>query len=205
MTSIVRRHSILLLGTSIAVLTYIFLIGCGGIRESRLPKASDSDKEDSYLTISEEDSKVYVPPEVKDLFKENLNNLLIEKGKFKRGTGLNIVYSYVQFNPGNQSAHHLISGGMGEGSITFNVKYIDNSGNELSNIQISGKISLGYPINVAIEDCARQITSYTEENFLTRRTEMLVDDVGKEQKGQEKEVNIIDRRDKMKGWWEPAR
>lgn len=205
MTSLVNRQSYFSLGNFLAILLNICLLGCGGIRETKVLKAYDIHKDYPSLTISEGNSKVHVPPEIKDLFKVNLNNLLIEKGKFKHGTDLNIVYSYIRFHPGNQSAHHLITGGMGEGSITINVIYVDNTGNEISSIQASGKISLGYPINLTIEDCAKQIALYTEENFSNGRTKKLLDDSGKKRKSPEKEINIINGKEKMKGWWEPAR
>jgi hypothetical protein len=207
MNSLIKRYYDLAIVISIVVLINICLYGCGGMGKTAVLMPNNIHKNYSSVTILEGNSTVYVPPEIKDLFEGTLNNILIEDGKFKRGAGLKIIYSYIQFNPGYQAAHHLIMGGMGEGSITVNVIYIDPSGNEISNIQTEGIISIGYPINVAIEECARRIALYTEEKFLNKGTNILIDNNAKHLKTPDKEINsdMKNGKDKMKGWWEPAK
>ena len=198
-SSISKRYD-LLIGIFIVILVNIYPFECAGIEKTTVPGPRDLRKDDSSLTISEGKSTAYVPTEIKISFQESLNNLLFEKGKFKRGTGLKMVYSYIQFNPGNQAVHALITGGMGEGSIVINVSYIDSYGNQISNMQASRKISVGYPVSVAIEECAREIALYTEANILNRRGDVLPkkpDKVIQDDK--------TDGRDRMKGWWAPAR
>jgi hypothetical protein len=207
MISLIKRYCDLLIVISTIILINICSYGCGGIGRTTVLKPYHIHTEYSSLTISEGNSAVYVPSEIKDLFKITLSNYLIDKGKFKRGTGLKVIYSYIQFNPGNQAAHYLITGGMGEGSIRVNVIYIDPSGNEISNMQTEGKFSIGYPIDVEIEECAKRIALYTEENFLDKRPNRLVDNHDKNLKYPDKEIHhdTINGKDKMKGWWEPAR
>lgn len=198
-SSIIRRYD-LLIGTFIVILINICPFECAGIEKTTVSRPHDIQKDNTSLTISEGNSRAYVPTEIKMSFQESLNNFLFEKGKFKRGTGLKMVYSYIQFNPGNQAVHDLIRGGMGEGSIVINVSYIDSYGNEISNMQASRKISVGYPASVVIEECAREIALYTEANILNRRGDVLP-------KKPDKEIQSdkTNGRDRMKGWWAPAR
>lgn len=207
MSSLSNRYHNILRQRSIAILINMVLLGCGGVNETTVLKVYDANKERLSLAIIEGNSTVYVPSAFKDLFRQKLNDLLIDKGKFKRGTDLKIVYSYTQFVPGNQTAHNLIMGGMGEGSITVNVAYIDNSGNKISGMQTSQKISVGYPTDVALEECATQIALYTERNFLYPGTKILTN--GDREKANSREKTIINNKtngkEKMKGWWETVK
>lgn len=206
MISFIKKYFDLSIVVFLTILINICLYGCGGIGRTTILKPYNINTGYSSLTISEGNSTVYVPSEIKELFKGTLNNLLIEEGKFKHGTGLKIIYSYIQFNQGNQAARYISAGGMGEGSITVNVKYIDPSGNEISNIQTEGKINIGFSINVAIEECAKQVALYTEEKFINKRTNILVDNKEKLTEKQDKEINndVINEKYKERGWWKPA-
>lgn len=190
----------LLIGTFIVILINIWPFECVGIEKTTVSRPHDSQKDNTSLTISEGNSTAYVPTEIKISFQESLNNYLFEKGKFKRGPGLKMVYSFVLFDPGNQAVHDLIRGGMGEGSIIINVSYIDSYGKEISNMQALRRISVGYPVSVVIEECAREIALNTEANILNRRGYAREKKPDKEIQGDK-----INGRDRMKDWWAPAR
>jgi hypothetical protein len=121
-------------------------------------------------SFSEGKSPVKVPDEVKQVFEEKLGTFLYGDGGFQKGSDLKIEYRFIQFNPGSRFARYMLGGigNTGEGSITVEAKYFDNTGKEVCSVHCEGKIGSGVfggDFDNAIEKAAKEITDYTKQTF----------------------------------------
>jgi hypothetical protein len=148
----------------------LILIGCGA-GKTMVTKPAEMNARTSTVEISETNSTVNLPDEVRVSFREKLSTLLYEEGDFEQGPGLKIEYRFIQFNPGSQFKRWFWGGigNSGEGTMTVEAKYFDSTGNELAVIQSEGKINSGFfggSIDFAIKKTAEEIANYTKANFL---------------------------------------
>jgi len=145
------------------------MVGCGAGR-TMIVKAPDSASHFSSVELVETKSPVPVPVEVSRAFLEQLNNYVYKDGAFQKGPGLKVEYRFIQLNEGNQFKRWF-SGGIGnfgEGSMTVEAKFYDQTGKELAAIHTDGKISSGFfggGFDNAVEKSAEQIADYTWQNF----------------------------------------
>ncbi len=155
----------------LALLTVLALVlaGCGAGR-ALVIKPPEMKLRAASVDASEGNSPVSVPADVKSTFLEKLNHFLYEEGAFQRGSDLKIQYRFIQYDPGSQFVRWFWGGigNAGEGSLTVEAKYFDNSGKELATIQAEGRISSGFfggDFSFAVEKAAEKIAEYTQVNF----------------------------------------
>lgn len=149
--------------------TAVFVNGCGAGR-TLVIKPSDIKVRVSSITVSESNSPVAVPAEVKSAFQQKLEEFLYGEGGFQKGGELNIRYRFIQFDPGNQFTRWFWGGigNAGEGSLTVEAKYFDSANTELSTIQAEGRIGSGFfggDFSFAVEKAAEKVAEYTKVNY----------------------------------------
>jgi len=113
------------------------------------------------VDVSEGDSAVHVPRDVKKAFHEKLTNRLYESGRFQKGSDLQIRYRFVQY-------YKLWSLTGTHGAATIETKFQDIRGKEIALIQSEERIGTGAPVDSldnAMDKCANEIAEYTEQNF----------------------------------------
>lgn len=140
--------------------------GAGKTLVMRPPDAVFSAKS---VEIIEETPTVKVPEKARRHFMDKLENFIFVEGGLEKGPSLRISCRFIQFNPGNQFTRWFWGGigNAGKGSMTVEAKYFDGE-REISVIQAEGKIqsgAFGGDFDFAIEKAAREIATYTLENF----------------------------------------
>jgi hypothetical protein len=158
-----RRHMCFL------ILVLIFLVGCGA-GKTAVVKQPETKVSTSFVNLVEEPSKVDVPDDARNEFREKLEHLLYEKGTFQRGPDLEIRYCFMQYDSGHQFTRWFWGGigSAGKGSLTIEVKYFDATHKELATIHSEGEIgsgALGGDFSFALKKAAEEIVEYTEQNF----------------------------------------
>ena len=127
------------------------------------------------INVMEEQATVSVPPEVSNMFRDKLEELLFS-GKqdssppFIKGSDLNIHYRFIQFTAGSRFKRWFAGGigGYGEGVMTVEARFFTSTGEEISKIQSEGKIGAGIfggAIDGAVEKCVEEIVQYAKQNF----------------------------------------
>jgi len=146
----------------------IYLSGCAG--KTVVLKPLEVKQQFSSVEISEGNSTVNVPADVKQVFLQKLETMIYEEGGFQKGGDLNIKYGFTQYNRGNQFTRWLSGGigGAGKGKVMIEAKFINQTDQELATIQVEGEISsggLGGDFEYTLFQCAKAIAIYTKRNF----------------------------------------
>jgi hypothetical protein len=113
------------------------------------------------VDVSEGDSAVHVPRDVKKAFHDKLSGLLYDSGRFQKGSDLQMRYRFVQY-------YKLSSFSGTHGAVTIETKYQDARGKEIALIQSEERIGTGAPVDSldnAVQKCANEIAEYTKQNF----------------------------------------
>jgi hypothetical protein len=76
------------------------------------------------------------------LFETTLRQRLTAAG-FSDGEGLTVRYRVTEYHPGNRAARYFAGPFAGKGHLMIEVVYLDQSGAELSRINVGGEISMG--------------------------------------------------------------
>lgn len=152
----------------------IILAGCGA-GKTLVMRPPETELHVTSLSFSESNSTIRVPEETKQAFEKKLSALLYEEsekgeGAFQRGNDITIKYRFIQVNEGSQFTRWFWGGigNAGEGSLTVEAKYFDNTDKELATIHAEGKIGSGFfggSFEFAIEKAAEEIAEYTISNF----------------------------------------
>ena len=124
------------------------------------------------LTISEGDSPVPVPGEVRDQLRGVLEKGLYESKAFARGIALTVIYTFVSHDPGNQFARWFWGGigNAGEGTLTVHVRYLNAEQRELASTQVEGRIGSGFfggSFREAVTRLGEDVVKFTIANFGT--------------------------------------
>jgi len=151
------------------VLSLILLTGCGTAKTVVL-EAPDTSTKFSTVELVANNPTVEVPPEVDALLRSTVEKGLIEEGNFVKGDELQIQYTFVSHDKGNQVARWFWGGlgNAGEGTVTVLVKYLDKDQKELAKTQVEGKIGSGFfggSMNEAIVKAGEDIVEFTKTNF----------------------------------------
>jgi len=146
----------------------VYLCGCAG--KTSVLKPLETKQHFYSVEISEGNSTVNVPADVKQEFLQYLETFIYEDGEFQKGRDLSIKYGFTQYNRGNQFTRWLSGGigGAGKGTVTIEAKFINQTDQELAIIQVEGEISsggLGGGFEYALFQCAKAIAKYTMRNF----------------------------------------
>ena len=113
------------------------------------------------VDVSEGDSAVHVPRDVKKAFHDKLSGLLYDSGRFQKGSDLQMRYRFVQY-------YRLWSFSGTHGAVTIETKFQDIRGKEIALIQSEERIGTGVPVDSldkAVEKCANEVAEYTKQNF----------------------------------------
>ena len=158
------------LNAAALIITLQLLGGCGSGRTLVADTPRQQAKTVSHVVIERVANTVQVPDEAEQDFEKNLRTRLYEKAGFKEGNELRIRYRFVQFDPGNQFSRWFWGGlgNTGEGSLTIEATFLDESGSQLSTIQAQGSINSGFfggSFSLAIDKAAQEIAEYTVANF----------------------------------------
>jgi hypothetical protein len=164
-----RAGSVFLTG-----LMVVLSAGCGAGRTMVLD-VPDRKVVANGVEIVRAESTVDIPVDVLIHFEKELRENLYEKqnekeAPFVEGSDLRLEYCFIQFDKGNQFSRYMWGGlgNSGEGTMTVQVRYVDNSNEEIAKIQSQGKIGSGFfggSIKSAVNRCAEEITEYTVTNF----------------------------------------
>jgi len=149
-------------------LLIVYLCGCAG--KTLVLKPLETKQQFHSVEISEGNSTVNVPTDVKQVFLQKLETFIYEEGGFQKGRDLSIKCGFTQYNRGNQFTRWLTGGigGAGKGSVMIEAKFINQTDQELAIIQVEGEISsggLGGDFEYALFQCAKAIAKYTMRNF----------------------------------------
>lgn len=139
--------------------------GCGA-GKTMVMKPPETAAKFSAVEVTEGQSTVNVPQEVRDSFQAKLSKLLYEEGGFTRGPGLTIRYQFIQYNPGNQFTRWFWGGigNAGEGTMTVEATFL-NGDQELAKIQSEGKISsgaFGGSFDFAAQKAANEVAEFAK-------------------------------------------
>lgn len=159
------------------VMLAILACGCGGGRTLVINRPDKNIKAKSLRIVSAEGT-VDVPEDFRDYFEKYLSIMLFEGDPnedkkisyFSNGSELKIIYRFVQYETGDRSLRYFGAGmGSGEGSLTVEVEYYDNSTDKkIATIQAFGNVTAGFfggSFEIAIENTAREVAKYTIQNF----------------------------------------
>lgn len=111
---------------------------------------------------------VQVDPGQVAVFESRLREKLYTNTTFTEGDELTIRYRYIQFNPGSQAARYFVGMGVGKGTQTIEVTFLNPSGRELGKINVGGEISAGFfggSLKEATEKAADEAAQYTLQQF----------------------------------------
>ena len=101
------------------------------------------------------------------LFETKLREGLAAAG-FADGPGLTLRYRLIQYERGSQALRYVVGLGVGRGSLTFEVTYLDQAGSELGRVNVGGDISgglLGGGFGEATTKAAQEAVDYAAQNF----------------------------------------
>jgi hypothetical protein len=152
------------------VLIGSMMLAACGVGRAMVVKPPDAKLRVNAVQVTEGNSPVPVPADVKNQFVDKLNQYLYGEGGFQRGAELNISYRFIQYDPGNQFTRWFWGGigNAGEGSLTIEAKYFDPTNQELATINAEGRIGSGFfggALSDAIDKAAEKIAEYTKANF----------------------------------------
>ncbi len=144
----------------------LWLCGCGAGRTMVITPAEAPDKY-TAAEIIEDKSTVSVPAEVNTSFQTKLSHLIFTEGGFTRGPGLKISYRFIQYNPGSQVTRWFWGGigSAGKGTLTVEVRFLDQNNKELAKIQSEGEITsgaFGGSFDFAVQKTANEVAAYAK-------------------------------------------
>ena len=144
------------------------LVGCG-TGKTMVMDSGESRKANS-LAIIEGKSTVTPPTEVILGFKKMLDDLIFTQGGMPRGQHVTLTYRFIQYNEGNRFSRWFLGGigNTGEGSLSVEAIFSDDSGKQIGKIISEGKIGSGFfggAIDSAIEKAAEEISNYTISQY----------------------------------------
>lgn len=144
--------------------------GCGSAR-TIVAEAPTVKQSFAQATIAEDAATVPVPPEAKAAFVDAVSKALYAESAFTQGQGgVKLSYRFIQFNAGSQFERWFWGGigNAGEGSLTVEVRFLDQTGKQLAKIQSDGRIGSGLfggSMQDAVKRAADEVASYTKANF----------------------------------------
>lgn len=143
--------------------------GCG-VGRNLVVKSPEMRYRAASVDVSEANSPVSVPADLRSEFQSKLNQYLYQDGSFKKGSELKIRYRYIQYEPGNQFSRWFFGGigNAGEGSLTIEAKFLDPADKELATIQTEGRIGSGFfggSYSEALDKAAEKVAEYAKTNF----------------------------------------
>ena len=149
------------------------LTGCGTASTLVLAPKQSIERYSKIEVIADKPN-VDVPAEVSDQLHSAITKGLTESGAFSDGTDLQIVYSFVSYDPGSRAERYLTGGlgNSGEGSIAVIVRYVDRNGKEVAKTQVEGHIGSGFfggSIDSVVSKISDKIVKYTVENFSNKK------------------------------------
>ncbi len=165
------KQRLMLMIASLLVLPVTTLLqGCGSAR-TVVTDAPAVKSSFAQASVVEESSTVPVPDDAKTLFVERVNRSLFDDTTFKQGAGgLRLSYRFVSFSAGSQFERWFWGGlgNAGEGSVTVEVRFLDQSGKQLAKIQSDGRIGSGVfggSMQDAVKNAAEEVAKFAKANF----------------------------------------
>lgn len=145
------------------------LTACGAGKTLVLDPSHDATFRASSIRIEAESPNVDVPSEAQETFRQELSDKLYKKGGFVQGDALSLRYRFIEYDAGNRFKRWLVGGigNAGEASIAVRVAFVRN-GEELSHIQVEGKIGSGMfggGASNAVKKAADQAASYALRHY----------------------------------------
>jgi hypothetical protein len=155
---------------NLIIISIVFILsGCGTARTLVLEPVTTNNKY-TNVTLIADNPNVEVPADVTDKIESVIKKGLYEKGPFSIGNDLEIHYTFISHDPGNQFARWFWGGigNAGEGSVAVTVRYIDKSNKEIAKTQVEGRIGSGFfggSISEAITKAGEDIVEFTINQF----------------------------------------
>jgi hypothetical protein len=158
------------LGLCCLVLICGMSLGACGVGRAMIVKPPEAKVRVSTVQVSEGNSPVAVPDEVKAALVSKLDQYLYGEDGFQKGSELQISYRFILFEPGNQFTRWFWGGigNAGEGSLMIETKYLDPNSKELATVNVEGRIGSGFfggAFSEAVDKAAEKIAEYTKTNF----------------------------------------
>ena len=126
-------------------------------------------KSETIAFSRDKNDLLLVDDDVQNRFVQSLSKELYEKGRFKPGDGLKLVYRFVEFHKGNRAARYL-AGPFGGGKARFEIEatFYDSKGGELSKVKSSSQLKIGFfggSYGQAIDKMAMEIASFAASQY----------------------------------------
>lgn len=147
------------------------LAACGAGRTLVLESADiDPGLRFEAASLDRERDTVAVPDEVAAEFTVQVRKAFFEKGLFDEGAGLSVRYRFVLFDAGNRAARWFTGGigNAGEASAMIEFRFFSPDGEELSKIQVEGRIGSGFfggSTDSALRKAAQEAAAYAANAF----------------------------------------
>ena len=141
----------------------------------------DGQYKNHSIAVSHGTDTIEVDEDASTRFEEKLLEILYAEGAFSEGAGLTLEYRFIQFDKGSQAARYIIGMGVGKGSMTIEVLFLDASGTELARVHTGGEISAGLfggSFGEAVDTSATEVAEYAIANFLGAPTDDESTDTG---------------------------
>ncbi len=140
--------------------------GCSGTGRVDVLRPSDTPGWYSSALVTEEGTLETVPGEIRRDFRSALTRYLYDKGPFRRGPDLRVVYAITGY-------HHAVAGGgdpkgkeaPARGSVTVDVRFLNFVEKEIGSIRATWDTGEHDTLDEAVEGCARQVASYARRTF----------------------------------------
>lgn len=141
------------------------LCGCAGTGRVEILRPSEATARYSSAIVAEEGSHASVPGEVIEDFRLALTRYLIERGPFGHGPELRIVYAITDYRPAGQGISADGKEASDTASITAEVRFGNFVEKEIGSIRVHWASGESGSVDKAVKECARQVASYTKQNF----------------------------------------
>lgn len=145
----------------------VLLAGCGSAR-LRVIQPADHPAHYAAVSIVPRENTADVPPEQAKVFAERLRGAMYKDKSFAEGGDLLVEYRVLVFDPGDRGLRYLVGFGAGEGEMVVETTYRDAGGRELSKIETSGRVTMGWfggDFKDAYDRIIEKVVQFTKSTF----------------------------------------
>ncbi len=143
------------------------LAACATATTTVLEPAERSVKVASIAIAHGEDT-VTVDDEYGSYFRTELGENLYTPGAFAEGEAMTLRYRFIQLDQGSRAQRYLLGPIAGKGTMTIEIVYFDEFGEELAKIHTGGEVSGGFAggsFKSALDKAAKEAADYAIANF----------------------------------------
>jgi hypothetical protein len=155
--------------TMLTVLAVVGLLSSGcGVGSTLVMSPPTVKRAMASVTVVADAPAVTVPEDMQTTFQSKLTTALYITENFQQGPALTLRYRFVQFDPGSQVARYFMGPLGGSGKLMIEVRYLDDTNQEIARIQSTGSVSAGVgggPMADALDRAVDEILLFTKQHF----------------------------------------